>query len=153
MKNQASTNNVKFLNVPKQGYKVRNSNDYGYAHNLKYMYRNLSQHANMSRHAYPRNYNTHIRNSNSNYHANNRSRDLIITIFPRSDNNHAFRGDSKYMRRRNPYHISNRNQASRNDIIYVNNYPMPRFFYENSRLPYDVLTLGPSRKKGTNRFN
>ncbi|KAK1388770.1 hypothetical protein POM88_016948 [Heracleum sosnowskyi] len=156
IKNQASTstNNTRHSNVPKQGYNARNPNGHGYTHNVNAysMPRNTSynndrsnQHGNDSRNAYVRN--------NMNYHANDHSRDSIITIFPRSNNNHVSRGNTKYMPRRNPYHISNRNQASRNDIIYVNDYPMPRFIYENSHLPYDVLTPGPSSKKGTKRFN
>ncbi|KAK1395107.1 hypothetical protein POM88_014163 [Heracleum sosnowskyi] len=137
MKNQASTstNNAKPLNVPKQGYNARNPNGYGYTRNLNaytmprntsYVNGRSSHYANVSRHAYPRNNNAYVSN-NVNYHANDHSRDSIITIFPCSDNNHAFCGNSKYMPKRNPYHISNRNQASRNDIIVVNDYPMPRF--------------------------
>ncbi|KAK1365707.1 hypothetical protein POM88_041268 [Heracleum sosnowskyi] len=163
VKNQASTssNYTRHLNVPKQGYNARNPNGYGYARNLNAnaMPRNTSyvngrsgHYANVSRHTYPRNNNAYVRN-NVNYHANDHSRDSIITIFPRSDNNHAYRGNSKYMPRRNPYHISNRNLAFRNDIIFVNDYPMPRFVYENSHLPYNVLTPRPSSKKGTKRFN
>ncbi|KAL8119685.1 hypothetical protein AgCh_016975 [Apium graveolens] len=56
-----------------------------------------------------------------------------------------------YAPRRNAYHVSNRNQATRNLFGVNNDYPMPRFLYENSSIPYDALTPGPSRKKGTNR--
>ncbi|KAK1394093.1 hypothetical protein POM88_013149 [Heracleum sosnowskyi] len=163
MKNQASTstNNTRSSNVPKQGYNARNPNSHGYARNLNaysiprntnQVNGSLSHYANVSRHAYPININAYVRN-NVNYHANDHSRDSMITIFPRSDNNQAFRGNSKYTPKRNPYHISKKNQASRNDIIYVNDYPMPRFVYESTCLPYDVLTPGPSSKKGTKRFN
>ncbi|KAK1389587.1 hypothetical protein POM88_017765 [Heracleum sosnowskyi] len=114
-----STNNTRHSNVPKQGYNARNPNGHGYTRNdnAYSMPRNTShnngrssQYGNDSRNSYVRN--------NMNYLANDHSRDSIITIFPRSNNNHAS-GNSKYMPRRNPYHISNRNQTSRNNIFFM----------------------------------
>lgn len=113
-----------------------------------------SHNANMGHHVYPRNYNDHVSYNNSNYCANDYSKDSIVIIFPNNNNNiHAYRDDPKYRPRSNPYHIGNREHASRNDIVYVNDYPMPRFVYASTHLPYDVLTPGPLDKKGTKRFN
>ena len=52
--------------------------------------------------------------------------------------------------RQNAYNA--RNHASR--LLYVpqSDYPMPKFYYANSRTAYVGLTPGPSRQKGTNKF-
>ena len=52
--------------------------------------------------------------------------------------------------RQNAYYA--RNHASR--LLYVpqSDYPMPKFYYANSRTAYVGLTPGPSRQKGTNKF-
>ena len=111
-----------------------------------------SQYASTNNHAYLPTYNDHVRHNNLNYNANAYSRDSIVTIFPHS-NNHTYHGNPKYMPRKNPYHISNRNQASRHIHDYVQEYPMPKFIYANSHMPYDVQTQGPLRKRGTKKHN
>lgn len=81
-------------------------------------------------HARPINYVS--RNHNASYHA----------YYPRNTNDHAYYEDNRY------YARNNMNHASRNPYASQSEYPMPRFRYANTNMVYDVLTLGPSKKKG-----
>lgn len=76
--------------------------------------------------------------------------DLLITIscLKNNVNYHTYPRSDKYIPRKNPYHISNRNQASKNVHDINDRYAMPSFVYVNAYMPYDIVTSGPSSKKG-----
>lgn len=150
-KNVASTStiNTRQPNVPRRNVVAQSSNNNAYIQGQNdHMPRNVSHYnARSSRHALNANMHSRCKSNNNHcvHHAN---------IDRRNDYYHAYTRNDRFMPRRNPSHISKRNQAFRN--LHVNNnveYPIPRFIHDSSHLPYDLGTNGPLRKlRGTNQF-
>ncbi|KAK1401551.1 hypothetical protein POM88_001156 [Heracleum sosnowskyi] len=122
---------VPFNKVAYNGQKQQRFQQPSMFQNRKH-YVNTSGHASRTQHV--PNHNVYFRSAthdrNTTHHVNSR-----------------FYDNARYTQ----YHA--RPNAPRN--LYMPNYayPMPIFFYENSNVSYDKLTQGPSRQRGTYKFN
>ncbi|XP_063942806.1 uncharacterized protein LOC135150437 [Daucus carota subsp. sativus] len=80
-------------------------------------------------------------------------------MYYRNDRNNMYRGGNsqRYNYSKNTRYVDNnvyaRNYASRNSYMQNYAYTMPSFYHANSNAFYNTLTQGPSRQKGTNKFN
>ena len=103
--------------------------------NTMFQNRNTHNHVNRAL----RNYqlpNKNVYHQNASYYDNNR--------------NAAYNSQSRFHRLVRSH---DRYNASRNLYMPNNHYPMPRLLHANSYVNYDVLTQGPSRQRGTYKFN
>jgi hypothetical protein len=133
-------------------------------HSTMFQNRNSKYHNNDSRQAsrnqhvsthnfYPRNapYYPNVRNDRfQNNVRMNASRNLYYNPYLTNDRNVQHANSRVYNNVRHTQHHVN---APRNIYMSNNDYPMPRFYHAHSNVMYDVLTPGPSRQKGTYKYN
>ena len=80
-------------------------------------------------------------------------------MYYRNDRNNMYQGGNsqRYNYSKNTRYVDNnmyaRNNASRTSYMSTYAYTMPSFYHANPNALYDTLTRGPSRQKGTNKFN